>query len=522
MSWTSFVPALGVVNFALADGAVLWIVSEGAQTIAVGGSSPPASDQPITGTLEAGAGPDDPLISRFTPSGGSLGDITSIELFGPHSDDASFTESANIFVAGEADPITLGFNEDGWPVNFQAPDGTTIEVIYGATTAEVHYLLPSGEFGVETVPLTAEDLDTLDELREDAANSRDALGIASATVELEAAQDDPNRVATYVIDVIAVDAQNPDTAIGGARVSAEVNGFPPDSKQVVHDAAGARVSLTWSINVDQELARANRQLACERSENPRKVTFAAAGGAYVAFGAVAGALIGGPPGAVILGTAAGGLVALTAAQNQVVCDQSKVLGPPASAGATVTIRVTHPLFDDGEVRTITVNPLEIQGASGETLVVPWGEAVGQFCPTSQGLRASQGNGAFDPDSVFAPPGFTGCPTDKPALAPLQITGVVYPTTIVSGAAAASLTVTWSGDAVGTLTLSFQPRTCPPATNCITISDTFDDPGSTLVFEDAVFCIGFSEAVFFDYEVVLSDESERPPVSREAGVDCVPS
>ena len=198
-------------------------------------------------------------------------------------------------------------------------------MIYGATTAEVHYLLPSGEFGVETVPLTAEDLDTLDELRKTRRTAAMPSG-CSAAVELEAAQDDPNRVATYVIDVIAVDAQNPDTAIGGARVSAEVNGFPPDSKQVVHDAAGARVSLTWSINVDQELARANRQLACERSENPRKVTFAAAGGAYVAFGAVAGALIGGPPGAVILGTAAGGLVALTAAQNQVVCDQSKVLG----------------------------------------------------------------------------------------------------------------------------------------------------------------------------------------------------
>ncbi len=36
LSWTSFIPALGQVNFALANGAVLWVVSETPQDIQVG------------------------------------------------------------------------------------------------------------------------------------------------------------------------------------------------------------------------------------------------------------------------------------------------------------------------------------------------------------------------------------------------------------------------------------------------------------------------------------------------------
>ena len=90
--------------------------------------------------------------------------------------------------------------------------------------------------------------------------------------------------------------------------------------------------------------------------------------------------------------------------------------------------------------------------------------------------------------------------------PLQITSVDFPGSVVSGAPAAPLTVTWSGDAVSPLTLTYRPRSCEGGFTCFTVTDTFDDPGSTLVFVDAVFCFGFSETVFFDYEVVLSDAS----------------
>ena len=406
--WTSFVPALGTVNFALVDGAVLWVVSEGAQTIAVVGGSAP-SDDPITGTLEAGAGPDDPLISRFIPTGGSFGDITSIELFGPHSDDASFTESANIFVAGEADPITISFNEDGWPVSFQAPDGTTIEVIYGATTAEVHYLLPSGDFGVETVPLSAEVIAVLEDLREDAAINRDALGVAAASHELEASQEDLNRVVTYMLEIAVVDASDPDVLIGGARVSAEVNGFQPDTKHLVNDLP-AHLTLTWSINTDQELARTNRQLQCERTAADRSTRQNLLAVGTMTLGTLAGSFFG--PWGAQLGTAVGGALAggrgASGPEIQAACDESPVLGPPLTAGSTVTIRVTHPHYNPG-VQSFTINPLELPPATSAVLRFELGEAFGQFCPTAEGLHTSGNGPTFDPDSNFAPPGFP-CPT----------------------------------------------------------------------------------------------------------------
>ena len=48
VTWTSFVPALGLVDFPLTPGAVLWIVSDSAQTISLGPSS---DDAPPTLTL---------------------------------------------------------------------------------------------------------------------------------------------------------------------------------------------------------------------------------------------------------------------------------------------------------------------------------------------------------------------------------------------------------------------------------------------------------------------------------------
>lgn len=44
VDWTSYIPPLGVTDFGLVDGGVLWVVSEGAQTIAVGGGAPPDDD----------------------------------------------------------------------------------------------------------------------------------------------------------------------------------------------------------------------------------------------------------------------------------------------------------------------------------------------------------------------------------------------------------------------------------------------------------------------------------------------
>ena len=47
VSWTSFIPALGQTNFALVDGAVLWIVSQGAQEITIGEPTELPPKEPI-------------------------------------------------------------------------------------------------------------------------------------------------------------------------------------------------------------------------------------------------------------------------------------------------------------------------------------------------------------------------------------------------------------------------------------------------------------------------------------------
>ena len=67
MVWTSFVPALGVVNFALSDGAVLWIVSEGAQEIPIGGGGPaiPISPEAFADALVDSVGAEAALEALF-------------------------------------------------------------------------------------------------------------------------------------------------------------------------------------------------------------------------------------------------------------------------------------------------------------------------------------------------------------------------------------------------------------------------------------------------------------------------
>ena len=127
---------------------------------------------PLTGTFQSGLGGSDPLILRFEPDPGTFGTVTAMELFGPSSATAVVVESTNLYLAGESEPITISHNEDGWPVRIQGPDGTTLEFVYGSTTVDVHFLLATGEFGVETVPLTAGMLATLDRIRDNTAANR--------------------------------------------------------------------------------------------------------------------------------------------------------------------------------------------------------------------------------------------------------------------------------------------------------------------------------------------------------------
>ncbi len=70
VTWTAFIPALGTVNFPLADGDVLWIVSEGDQVIDLAGDVVTADDGSATLTIPPGALPEgvSPADIRILPA----------------------------------------------------------------------------------------------------------------------------------------------------------------------------------------------------------------------------------------------------------------------------------------------------------------------------------------------------------------------------------------------------------------------------------------------------------------------
>jgi hypothetical protein len=105
VDWTSYIPQLGVTDFPLADGDVLWVVSEGPQTIAIDGGPLAASacaDSPGITITELGEGEtivnvfffheppeitnDGPLVcsvERSVPVGAAMGAAVSALLAGP-------------------------------------------------------------------------------------------------------------------------------------------------------------------------------------------------------------------------------------------------------------------------------------------------------------------------------------------------------------------------------------------------------------------------------------------------------
>lgn len=116
VDWTSYIPPLGVTDFALADGDVLWVVSDGPQKIVIGGGGggqppPPASARCADGPGIAVAGEavageaivevfffheppeiteDGPLVcsvERSVPTGAARGGAVSALLAGPTQDE---------------------------------------------------------------------------------------------------------------------------------------------------------------------------------------------------------------------------------------------------------------------------------------------------------------------------------------------------------------------------------------------------------------------------------------------------
>ena len=134
INWSSFIPVLGTANFALVEGAVLWVVSDGSQEIVVGADAP----------AEDGVTPGDDADTRSAvigPEGGSLtsadGSFTLEVPAGALSDSVTLSV-APVDVASLPESVSGGA-VDG-PAYIVGPEGVTF-----ATPVNARVTLPPSE-----------------------------------------------------------------------------------------------------------------------------------------------------------------------------------------------------------------------------------------------------------------------------------------------------------------------------------------------------------------------------------------
>ncbi len=97
----------------------------------------------------------------------------------------------------------------------------------------------------------------------------------------------------------------------------------------------------------------------------------------------------------------------------------------------------------------------------------------------------------------------------------------YPSSVVSGGAKGSLSVTWSGQPKFPVTMVYQMYSCPPNTNCVDPVMTFNSAANPLVFPESVWCIGFTKTVQFGYRVILIDADDKATNAWDAPFTCTP-
>jgi len=113
------------------------------------------------------------------------------------------------------------------------------------------------------------------------------------------------------------------------------------------------------------------------------------------------------------------------------------------------------------------------------------------------------------------------PTATNTPEPFRITGVTYPSSVVSGGAKGSLSVSWSGQPKFPVTMLYEMYSCPPNTTCSNPAMTFPTPANPLVFPEAVWCYGFTETVQFGYRVILTDANGKTTNAWDAPFTCTP-
>ena len=117
-------------------------------------------------------------------------------------------------------------------------------------------------------------------------------------------------------------------------------------------------------------------------------------------------------------------------------------------------------------------------------------------------------------------GHAGCPALGSDFA---IASVSYPTTVVAGAPAATMTVRWEGSPVFPVTAVYAPDSCPAGVTCTTPRQTFASLANPLALAGAIGCWGsFPGPTVFDYSVYLEDATGKRTARRNADFTCLPS
>jgi len=103
----------------------------------------------------------------------------------------------------------------------------------------------------------------------------------------------------------------------------------------------------------------------------------------------------------------------------------------------------------------------------------------------------------------------------------KILEAFVPSVVQSGGPHRNLTVFWRGTPSFPVTMTYRPRqgTCPRDINCSTVEAMFDTAQDPLIFEGAVWCFGIPRAVYFDYEVILTDANGTTTAPKAAGMMC---
>lgn len=162
----------------------------------------------------------------------------------------------------------------------------------------------------------------------------------------------------------------------------------------------------------------------------------------------------------------------------------------------------------GNLRNTGTLVLAIQGTSSLSWVASAtidGTTYTSFPTLTRQWSRGSHAGCSAPDSDFA------------------ITSVSYPTTVVSYATAATITVHWEGSPVFPVTAVYAPDSCPPGVNCTSPRQTFASSANPLFFAGAVGCWGyFPGPVVFDYSVYLEDATGKRTERRNADFTCLPS